>query len=145
MDLNTTVEARGFQPCDKAARKEAASAAVENFADRTFFVTSVTWERRELFRSERAARLFLDTLLSYRDRGIFQLYEFVLMPDHFHLLLAPKPTVALERAMQFIKGGYSHRFMKGNWFADGDLGKELHESSNSRLDGFRKSIDAISI
>jgi putative transposase len=34
------------------------------------------------------------------------------MPDHIHLLLAPKPTLALERAMQFIKGGYSHRFMK---------------------------------
>ena len=34
------------------------------------------------------------------------------MPDHVHLLLAPKPTVALEEALQFIKGGYSHRFMK---------------------------------
>jgi putative transposase len=34
------------------------------------------------------------------------------MPDHIHLLIAPKPTLALERAMQFIKGGFSHRFMK---------------------------------
>ena len=34
------------------------------------------------------------------------------MPEHVHLLLAPKATLALERAMQFIKGGYSHRFMK---------------------------------
>jgi putative transposase len=85
---------------------------MDNFADRTFFVTSVTWERRPLFRSERAADLFIETLVGYRDRRIFQLYEFVLMPDHIHLLLAPKPTLALERAMQFIKGGYSHRFMK---------------------------------
>ncbi len=82
------------------------------FADRTFFVTSVTWQRRDVFGSERAARLFLDTLFGYRDRGIFHLYEFVLMPDHVHLLLAPEPTIALERAMQFIKGGFSHRFMK---------------------------------
>jgi REP-associated tyrosine transposase len=98
----------------KGAPRRAASAAagMHNFSERTFFVTSVTWERRNLFRSDRAARLFLDTLYSYRDRGIFQLYEFVLMPDHFHLLLAPKSTIALERAMQFIKGGYSHRFMK---------------------------------
>jgi len=85
---------------------------MDNFAERTFFVTSVTWERRPIFHSERAARLFLDTLFRYRDRGIFQLYEFVIMPDHIHLVLAPKPTVALERTMQFIKGGYSHRFMK---------------------------------
>ncbi len=85
---------------------------MDNFADRTFFVTSVTWERRPIFRSERAAGLLLETLFAYRDRGIFQLYEFALMPDHFHLLLAPKPTLALERVMQFIKGGFSHRFMK---------------------------------
>ena len=83
-----------------------------NFSERTFFVTAVTWERRAIFRSDRAGQLFLSTLFSYRDRGVFQLYEFVIMPDHFHLLLGPKPTVALERAMQFIKGGYSHRFMK---------------------------------
>ncbi len=50
--------------------------------------------------------------MGYRERGIFQLYEFVVMPDHLHLLMAPKPTIALERAMQFIKGGFSHRFMK---------------------------------
>jgi putative transposase len=83
-----------------------------DFSDRTFFVTSVTWGRRPIFRSQRAAVLFLETLFGYRDRRILQLYEFVLMPDHFHLLLAPKPTLALERALQFIKGGYSHRFMK---------------------------------
>ena len=85
---------------------------MDSFSGRIFFVTSVTWERRPIFRSGRAARLFLDTLFKYRDQGTFQLYEFVLMPDHFHLLLAPKPTLALERAMQFIKGGFSHRFMK---------------------------------
>jgi putative transposase len=85
---------------------------MDDRADRTFFVTSVTWDRRPLFRSERAATMFVESLFGYRDRGIFQLYEFVLMPDHIHLLLAPKPTLALERAMQFIKGGYSHRFMK---------------------------------
>jgi putative transposase len=85
---------------------------MDNSSDRTFFVTSVTWERRPIFRSERAANLFLDTMFGYRDRGFFQLYEFVVMPDHLHLLLAPKATLALERVMQFIKGGYSHRLGK---------------------------------
>jgi putative transposase len=108
------VEAHGFQPCEKVPNKTrlSAASAMDNLAERTFFVTTVTWERRPLFRSERAARLFLETLFGYRDRGIFQLYEFVVMPDHVHLLLAPKPAIALERAMQFIKGGYSHLFMK---------------------------------
>ena len=85
---------------------------MDDFAESTFFVTSVTWGRRSVFQSERAANLFVETVFAYRKRGIIQHYEFVLMPDHIHLLLAPNPTIALERAMQFIKGGYSHRFLK---------------------------------
>ncbi len=79
-------------------------------ADRTFFLMSVTWQRRPIFRSEQAATLLLDTLFSYRDQGIFQLHEFVIMPDHMHLLISPEPAISVERTMQFIKGGYSRRF-----------------------------------
>ncbi len=56
--------------------------------------------------------MFLDSLFSYRDRGVFQLYEFVVMPDHIHLILEPAPNVSIEKAMQLIKGGFSHRYMK---------------------------------
>jgi putative transposase len=49
-------------------------------------------------------------LFSYRDDEKFRLYEFVVMPDHVHLILEPKPS--LEQAMQFIKGGYSFRYKK---------------------------------
>jgi putative transposase len=31
------------------------------------------------------------------------------MPEHFHALITPAPEVSLERAMQFIKGGFSFR------------------------------------
>jgi putative transposase len=73
----------------------------------TYFVTSITWQRRSLFVAEPMARLFLQTLYSYRRQGKFQLHAFVLMPEHFHLLLTPT-EIALERVMQFVKGGYSH-------------------------------------
>jgi len=76
---------------------------------RTFFVTAVTWERRPIFRAEPMARLFLDTLARYRREGRFLLHEFVLMPDHFHLLLTPAHDVSLEKALQFVKGGFSFR------------------------------------
>jgi putative transposase len=74
---------------------------------RTYFVTSITWQRRSLFVAEPMARLFLQILYSYRRQGKFELHAFVLMPEHFHLLLTPK-AISLERVMQFIKGGYSH-------------------------------------
>jgi putative transposase len=73
----------------------------------TYFVTSITWQRRSLFVAEPMARLFLQTLYSYKRQGKFHLHAFVLMPEHFHLLLTPE-GIPLERAIQFIKGGYSH-------------------------------------
>jgi putative transposase len=56
------------------------------------------------------ARLFLDVLLHYRGQRKYLLHEFVVMPDHFHLLVTPIET--LERAMQLIKGGFSCRAKK---------------------------------
>ena len=38
-----------------------------------------------------------------------QVHEFVFMPNHVHLLIKPGPDVSLEKAMQFIKGGFSYR------------------------------------
>jgi putative transposase len=31
------------------------------------------------------------------------------MPDHVHAILTPAPDVSLEKAVQFIKGNFSHR------------------------------------
>jgi putative transposase len=75
----------------------------------TYFVTSATWERRTLFHAEPWARLFFKTLMFHRTEA-YLLHQFALMPDHFHLLITP--TVALERAMQLIKGGFSYRAKK---------------------------------
>ena len=55
------------------------------------------------------ARLFLDTLRNYRVQHRYLLHEFVLMPEHFHLLLTPAPDVSLEKAVQLIRGGFSFR------------------------------------
>jgi putative transposase len=38
------------------------------------------------------------------------LHEFVIMPDHIHVLLTPLTSV--EKAVQFIKGGFSYRAKK---------------------------------
>ena len=76
----------------------------------TYFVTFSTWQRRRLFVVDNYARLFLKTLYGYRRQGKFQLHAFVIMPEHVHLLLTPAAEVTLERAVQLIKGGYSHAF-----------------------------------
>jgi putative transposase len=78
----------------------------------TYFVTSRTWESRALFFAEQNCSLFIEALLHYRDQGAFALHSFVLMPDHFHVLVTPSSDTTLERAVQFIKGGSAHR-MRG--------------------------------
>jgi len=75
----------------------------------TYMVTSAIWERRELFRNDRWARLLIDTLYHYRGSA-YLLHQFVIMHDHFHILLTPKAS--LEKAVQFIKGGFSYRAKK---------------------------------
>ncbi len=79
---------------------------------RTFFVTSSTAGKRNLLQSDRSARLFIRVLYDYRAQGKFRLHEFVVMPDHFHLLLTIDSGMTIERAVQFIKGGFAFRAAK---------------------------------
>ena len=79
---------------------------------RTFFVTSIAHARNPLFKKEEMARLLLDVLQDNRRKGRFLLHEFVVMADHFHLILTPAEDVPLEKALQFIKGGFSFRAKK---------------------------------
>jgi putative transposase len=76
---------------------------------RTYFVTAVAAQRRSLFQVTATAELLERTILDYRSQGRFLLHAFVIMPDHFHALITPAPDVSLEKAMQFIKGGFSFR------------------------------------
>ena len=79
----------------------------------TYFVTSNSAQRKPLFRHERWAKLFIQTLLGYRPER-YLLHGFVLMPDHFHLLITP--TASLELAVQCLKGGFSFRAKRElNW------------------------------
>src|SRR5215813_1852053 len=55
-------------------------------------------------------------MFGYRAQGKFLLHEFVVMPDHAHLILTPDIKIPLERAVQFIKGGFSHRCAKESVF-----------------------------
>ena len=71
----------------------------------TYFVTSRTWESRELFIKATVCEIVIETLFHYRDQHSYLLHSFVLMPEHFHLILTPGADISLERAVQFIKGG----------------------------------------
>ncbi len=53
--------------------------------------------------------LLIDVLRSYVAAQKFQLSDFVVMPDHVHLLIAVPAGLTIEKAMQLIKGRFSYR------------------------------------
>jgi REP-associated tyrosine transposase len=62
---------------------------------------------------DNSARLFIRVLYNYRTQGKC-LHEFVVRPDHFHILLTIDAGMTIERTVQFIKGGFSFRLLAGN-------------------------------
>ncbi|MFZ1009993.1 MAG: transposase [Candidatus Sulfotelmatobacter sp.] len=86
-----------------------------NTGNSCYFITASTFQKRNILQSDRMAGLFVDVMLHYRKQEKYLLHEFVVMPDHFHLLISPLET--LERTMQLIKGGFSYRAKKELAFA----------------------------
>jgi putative transposase len=58
-----------------------------------YFITASTFQKRNILKSDRMAGLVLDVLLHYCAQGKYLLHEFVVMPDHFHLLITPQESL----------------------------------------------------
>ena len=78
----------------------------------TYFVTTDTWQRRQIFLKPDPARILVEQILGCRERGFYKLHAFVVMPEHLHILITPGEGTPLEKAVMMIKGGSSHRIKK---------------------------------
>ena len=79
---------------------------------KTYFITASAYMHQNLFQRTETADLLLTTLFRYRDTGEFLVHEFVVMPNHMHLLLSVDDDHAIGRGVQLIKGGFSHAMGK---------------------------------
>ena len=78
----------------------------------TYAITSIAYQRRRVFQRTAIADLFIANLFRYREGGRFLLHGFVVMPDHFHVLLTPAAGQTVEGCAQLIKGGFSFAVRK---------------------------------
>jgi putative transposase len=85
---------------------------------RTFFVTSGTSQGKSLLQTERMANLFIDVLRSYVQAKKFVVHDFVVMPNHVHILMTVPGDTSLEKAVQLIKGSFSFRARRELGFPD---------------------------
>jgi putative transposase len=74
----------------------------------TYFITACAHMQQNLFQRDEVAQLMVATFFKYRDAGEFELHEYVVMPNHIHLLLSVNEQQQLSRVTQLIKGGFSH-------------------------------------
>jgi putative transposase len=79
---------------------------------RTFFATTKAYGGRRLLQTDRNATLLVDVLRTFVASRKFKLLDFVVMPNHLHLLITVPGGVTIEKAMQLIKGRFSYRLKK---------------------------------
>jgi putative transposase len=110
---------------------------------RTFFVTTKTHAGMALLQSDRNATLLIDVLRSCVAAKRFELRDFVVMPDHIHLLMTVSDPTTIEKAMQFIKGGFSFRLKRETGYS-GEVWQrgfsEVRVDSEESLQSHRRYI-----
>src|SRR4030095_735889 len=92
-----------------------------------YHVTARGNERRPLYRSDRDRNRFLELLGEFSELFAVQIHGFVLMSNHYHLLLEAR-SGGLSRAMQWLHLSY------GAWF------NRRHDRSGHLFQGRVKAV-----
>ena len=83
----------------------------EKFGD-LFFITSTVVGFIDLFQSDTICEFFIDSLRFCQSRGDFKLIGYVLMPNHFHLIVKSKPDSSISATIGNMKRFTSRRITK---------------------------------
>ena len=92
----------------------------------THFITFSCYRRHALLSSLRSREIFEQSLEKFRERYRFQLFGYVIMPEHIHLLMSEPQNGALASAIQAIKQSVSRKFLTG----DGPFWQERYYDFN---------------
>ena len=75
-----------------------------------YFITSNVWKRQPIFVEKTNVLLLLADFIFYRQKLDFQIFAWVIMPDHFHWLIKPSAAYFAQFCadQRQRKGKYSH-------------------------------------
>ncbi len=80
-------------------------------AEKTYFVTLETRQRRPVFAAASMADLLVQQIYRQRAQKRFALHEFVIMPDHVHLLVTPR-AMNVEQSIQLLKEDFARELLE---------------------------------
>lgn len=75
-----------------------------------YFVTSVTKNRIPIFKDKFSAQFLVTCIIYHKFMLEFNLFGYVIMPDHFHLLVQPIGKWNLSEIIRFIKGNFARKY-----------------------------------
>lgn len=78
--------------------------------EKVFFLTAVTYQRKAIFNCPRYARLLEAMLFYYQRLLLFELLGYVIMPDHLHLIVRPRPANNCSVVMNYVKGDFARQY-----------------------------------
>jgi putative transposase len=108
----------------------------------TYFVTTKSWENTFWFQADKLAPIVVGKMLEYRDNENYFLHDFVLMPNHLHVILTPA-SASLEKCMQLIKGGSSFEIHKLRGSKSEVWQSGFHESRVTGPTDYQKKRDYV--
>jgi len=108
------------------------------------FITASTYRRTPVFLSDRFRNCFVQKLEEVRRELHFLLAGWVLMPEHFHILIRPEPAETTSLIMKGLKEEWARRIIKAlreniqfpwceNTLAELRLPPTVHDESHYRL------------
>jgi len=75
-----------------------------------YFVTTNTYKRKEIFNNVQVSRFLLFCVGYHKFMLNFNLFGYVIMPDHIHLLIQPSKKYDLSSIMKSIKGNFARKY-----------------------------------
>lgn len=75
-----------------------------------YFITTVTANRKPIFNDKLACELFLNLLTYYKFSCNYNIFAFVFMPDHVHVIIQPLGEDNISTIMKKVKGSFSRYY-----------------------------------
>ena len=78
----------------------------------TYYLTCCVERRRPLFRDARLAEGLISLYVEARDRGDVALHGYVVMPDHYHVVLSLRGSASVSNVVRRVHSALGRRIRK---------------------------------
>jgi len=108
-----------------------------------YHVGSRTNNKICVFDTALGRRIMLSSIEDAKEKYIFKLHNFCIMPNHFHLLISPENGTNLSKIMQWIKTHSAKRWNYYNNFSDHLWGERFFSRPITNMEEYVVASDYI--